>query len=49
MRRFYTRETFQQLCDEARAAIPGVALSTDVIAGFCGESESDHRQTVEVM
>lgn len=37
------------MCNAAREALPGVALSTDVIAGFCGETEADHRQTLEVM
>ena len=32
-----------------RRRIPGIAISTDLIAGFCGESESDHRQTLELM
>jgi MiaB/RimO family radical SAM methylthiotransferase len=49
MRRGYSREAFVRLAAHIRAAIPDVALSTDVIAGFCGESEGEHTETVEVM
>lgn len=49
MRRGYSRDAFTRLAAHIRATIPDVALSTDVIAGFCGESEADHTETVEVM
>jgi MiaB/RimO family radical SAM methylthiotransferase len=49
MRRGYTREAYLQLTDAVRAAIPGVALSTDLISGFCGETEADHADTVSLV
>lgn len=49
MRRGYTRDAFVRLAHHIRAAIPDATLSTDVIAGFCGETEAEHRETVEVM
>ncbi|KAJ3082924.1 hypothetical protein HK102_001385, partial [Quaeritorhiza haematococci] len=49
MRRGYSKESFVDLAERARAVIPGVSLSTDVIAGFCGETEEEHRDTLEVM
>ncbi|KAJ3081587.1 CDK5 regulatory subunit associated protein 1 [Quaeritorhiza haematococci] len=49
MRRGYSKESFLDLAERARAVIPGVSLSTDVIAGFCGETEEEHRDTLEVM
>lgn len=41
MRRPYTAEGYAALLDRARSSIPGVVVTTDVIAGFPGESESD--------
>lgn len=49
MRREYTREAYLALAECAREAIPGVTLSTDLIAGFCGESEAEHAQTLSLM
>ncbi len=49
MRRGYTREAYLALAERAREAIPGVALSSDFISGFCGESEADHRETLSLM
>jgi MiaB/RimO family radical SAM methylthiotransferase len=49
MRRGYTREAFFELVQRARVVIPGVTLSTDVIAGFCGETEEEHADTVSAM
>jgi tRNA A37 methylthiotransferase MiaB len=49
MRRGYTREAFFELVQRAREVIPGVTLSTDVIAGFCGETEEEHADTVSAM
>jgi tRNA A37 methylthiotransferase MiaB len=36
MRRNHTREAYLQLVDKIRGRLPGVALSTDLICGFCG-------------
>jgi tRNA A37 methylthiotransferase MiaB len=49
MRRLYSREAYLSLAERARAIIPGVALSTDMIAGFCGETEEEHRESVSLM
>lgn len=49
MRRTYTRDEYLSLVDRARSIAPGVSLSTDVIAGFCGETEEQHRDTLSLM
>ena len=49
MNRPYTREAFVQLVNSIRSIIPDCAISTDVITGFCGETEDEHLQTVELM
>lgn len=49
MRRGYTREAYLELVQHVRNTIPGVSLSSDFIAGFCGETEEDHQQTVSLL
>jgi tRNA-2-methylthio-N6-dimethylallyladenosine synthase len=49
MRRTYSRERYLKLVGEMRAAIPDLALSTDIIVGFPGETEDDFRETMEVV
>ncbi len=49
MRRTYTREQYLDLIERARAIVPGIAFSTDIIAGFCGETEAQHRDTLSLM
>lgn len=49
MRRGYTAEDFFTLVAELRAAIPDLALSTDILSGFCGETEEDHQMTLQLM
>ena len=49
MERGYTVEEYLSLVERVRAAIPGVALSTDIIVGFHGEEEPDFRATLELM
>jgi len=46
MRRTYSRERYLRLADEMREAIPDLALTTDLIVGFPGETDGDFEQTV---
>jgi tRNA-2-methylthio-N6-dimethylallyladenosine synthase len=48
MRRTYSRERFVALAGRLREAVPGLALTTDVIVGFPGESEDDFAETLAV-
>ena len=49
MRRTYSRERYLHLVADLRGAIPDLALTTDVIVGFPGETEHDFRETLEVV
>ncbi|MGD0060044.1 MAG: tRNA (N6-isopentenyl adenosine(37)-C2)-methylthiotransferase MiaB [Verrucomicrobiia bacterium] len=49
MNRGYTREWYLQIVDKLRAAQPKIAISTDIIAGFPGETEEDFEQTATLM
>jgi tRNA-2-methylthio-N6-dimethylallyladenosine synthase len=49
MRRTYSRERYLRLVGELRAAIPDLALTTDLIVGFPGETEDDFAETLEVV
>ena len=49
MRRTYTAEEYTELILKIRDRIPQIALSTDVIVGFCGETEEDFEQTYQLM
>jgi tRNA-2-methylthio-N6-dimethylallyladenosine synthase len=49
MNRTYTWAEYRGLVDRLRAAIPDLALSTDIIAGFTGETEDDFAQTVQAL
>src|SRR3954468_25011454 len=49
MRRTYDRDRYLRLVGELRDAIPDLALTTDIIVGFPGETEKDFRETVEVV
>jgi tRNA-2-methylthio-N6-dimethylallyladenosine synthase len=49
MNRRYTREDYLRKIDAIRRIMPDAAISTDIIAGFCTETEADHRQTLQLM
>jgi tRNA-2-methylthio-N6-dimethylallyladenosine synthase len=49
MNRKYDRQWYQGRIEAIRKILPGCALSTDIIAGFCSETEEDHKQTLELM
>ncbi len=49
MRRTYTAEQYRDLVSKIRDRIPQIAISTDVIVGFCEETEEDFKQTYDLM
>ena len=49
MRRKYNREWYLERVKKIRSVIPDCGLTTDVIAGFCGETEQDHQDTLTLM
>ncbi len=49
MNRQHTREEYKKLVDTIFKIIPEMALSQDMIVGFCGETEEDHQDTLELM
>jgi tRNA-2-methylthio-N6-dimethylallyladenosine synthase len=49
MNRKYTREEYLQRIETIRKIIPDCAISTDIIAGFCGETQQDHEDTLSLM
>lgn len=49
MNRTYTREWYKAKVDRIRTIIPDCGISSDVIAGFCTETEEDHQDTLDIM
>jgi len=49
MRRGYTNSEYRELIDDIRAGVPGVALSTDIIVGFPGETAEQFQDTVRLL
>ncbi len=49
MKRGYTREWYLNRIQAIRKYIPDCAISTDMISGFCGETEQDHKDTLALM
>ncbi|WP_317897028.1 tRNA (N6-isopentenyl adenosine(37)-C2)-methylthiotransferase MiaB [Aurantibacillus circumpalustris] len=49
MNRGYTREWYLERMAAINRIIPGCGISTDIITGFCSETEEDHQQTISLM
>lgn len=49
MNRKYTRSLFLERVAKIREVIPNVCITTDIIAGFCSETEEDHKETLSLM
>jgi tRNA-2-methylthio-N6-dimethylallyladenosine synthase len=49
MKRGYTVEEYREILARTRAWIPGVAVTSDFIVGFCGETDDDFRQTMDLV
>ena len=49
MKRGYTVDEYRAIVGALRAAMPDIALSTDILTGFSGETEDDHAQTLALM
>ncbi len=49
MSRKYTRESYLERVEYIKKMIPECTISTDIIAGFCGENEQDHMDTLSIM
>jgi tRNA-2-methylthio-N6-dimethylallyladenosine synthase len=49
MGRQYTIDHYRERLDRIREAVPGITVSTDVIVGFCGETEPQFQRTLELL
>ena len=49
MKRGYTVEEYRDMLDRIRATVPGAAVTSDFIVGFCGETEADFEATAELV
>lgn len=49
MRRTYTAEAYRNLVSKLRERIPDIAITTDIIVGFCGETDAEFMETYQMM
>ncbi len=49
MGRQYTIEAYLRLAEKLRAAVPGISLTTDIIVGFCGETDAQFENTLSLL
>lgn len=49
MNRGYTAEWYKEKINRIRTILPNCAISSDIITGFCTETEEDHQQTIQIM
>jgi len=49
MRRGYTFATYQKLMDDLRRAMPDIAITTDFLVGFCGETDAEYAETLAAL
>lgn len=49
MNRGYTRQQYMDRIESIRKILPGCALSTDIISGYCSETEEEHQETLSIM
>ncbi len=49
MRRGYTIAEFRDIVTQLRTRAPQIAITTDILSGFCGETDGDHQKTLELM
>ncbi len=49
MKRKYTREHYKSRIEAIKKHLPGTSISTDIIAGFCGETDEEHNETLSLM
>jgi len=49
MNRKYTKESYLELVQKLRAAVPGIAITSDIITGFPGETDEDNEETIDVI